>query len=98
MYAIHQTEQFSKWLHKLKDIKGKVAILRRIDRIQQDNFGDVKPVGDGIEELRVMVGAGYRVYFIKEDEKIVILLNGGDKSTQKSDIAKAKVLAKEYRK
>jgi len=96
MYTIKETELFSKWLLKLKDIRGKVAILRRIKRVTQGNFGDHKFIGDNVNELRIKIGAGYRVYYTKKGEQIIILLIGGDKSTQSKDIEKAKALAKEY--
>jgi putative addiction module killer protein len=95
MYLIKQTDTFSKWLLKLKDIQGKVSVLRRIDRVKSGNFGDHKPVGDGVSELRITIGAGYRVYYTQKEEEIVILLIGGDKSTQSKDIAKAKQLKQE---
>jgi len=95
MFVIKETKVFSKWLLKLKDIKAKVAILRRINRIRQGNFGDTKGVGNNISELRITVGAGYRVYYTKRENKIVILLVGGDKSTQSKDIIRAKELLKE---
>lgn len=95
MYKIKQTEYFSKWLSKLKDIKGKVSILRRIDRIKKGNFGDFKSLGNDLYELRVITGAGYRVYYTKRDDEIVILLFGGDKSTQSNDINKARKILEE---
>ena len=95
MYLIKQTNLFSKWLTKLKDIKGKVAVLRRIDRIKKGNFGDYKSVGSEVSELRITVGAGYRVYYTKKANKIIILLVGGDKSTQSKDIVKAQQLCRE---
>lgn len=95
MYLIKQTETFSKWLKKLKDIKGKVSIIRRIDRAKNGNFGDYKFIADDIYELRVTTGPGYRVYYTKKDDEIIILLLGGDKSSQSDDIAKAKKLHKE---
>jgi putative addiction module killer protein len=95
MYLIKQTEIFSKWLYKLKDIQGKVAILRRIERIKSGNFGDSKSVGDELFELRITKGPAYRVYYTKRDGEVVILLVGGDKSTQSKDIAKAKQLKEE---
>jgi putative addiction module killer protein len=97
MYLIKQTDIFSKWLIKLKDIKAKVAILRRIDRIKSGNFGDHKSVGLNISELRITVGAGYRVYYTKKEDKIIILLIGGDKSTQSKDIIKAQQLYKDLK-
>jgi putative addiction module killer protein len=96
MFIVKETELFSKWLLKLKDIKGKVAILRRVSRMKDGNFGDHKSVGDGVSELRITVGAGYRVYYTQREETIIILLIGGDKSTQSKDIAKAKKIVKEY--
>lgn len=96
-YDIKQTDIFSKWLLKLKDIKGKVSILRRIERIRKGNFGDHKGLGDEVSELRINVGAGYRVYYTIENKKVVLLLVGGDKSSQKADIQKAKELAKELK-
>ena len=95
MYLIKQTEIFSKWLSKLKDIKGKVAVLRRVDRIKNGNFGDHKFVGLNVSELRIVVGAGYRVYYTQKEDEIIILLVGGDKSSQSKDITKAQQLCKE---
>jgi len=96
MYEIKSTKNFSKWLSKLKDMKGRIAIVRRIERMEHDNFGDVKSVGTHISELRITTGPGYRVYFTKREEKIIILLVGGDKSTQSKDIKKAEALLEEY--
>lgn len=96
MYQIRQTNQFSSWLSKLKDIKGKVSIFRRIDRVRNGNFGDYKSVGNNIFELRFTIGPAYRVYYTKVEDEIILLLIAGDKSTQSEDIKKAKELAKEY--
>ena len=96
MFTIKENKIFSKWLLKLKDIRGKVAILRRIKRVKNRNFGDHKSVGDGVHELRIIIGAGYRVYYTQRGKEIIILLVGGDKSTQSKDIEKAKKLSKEY--
>lgn len=96
MYEIKSTKNFSKWLSKLKDMKGRIAIVRRIERMEHDNFGDVKSVGTHISELRITTGPGYRVYFTKREEKIIILLVGGDKSTQSKDVKKAEALLEEY--
>jgi len=95
MYEIKQTEYFSIWLTKLKDIKGKVTILRRIDRVKKGNFGDYKSISSDLWELRITVGPGYRVYYTKRGSEIVVLLLGGNKSTQSEDIAKAKEILKE---
>lgn len=96
-YTIKETETFSKWLKRLKDIKAKVSILRRIDRIRFGNFGDHKGLGENLSELRITVGAGYRVYYTIKDDEVVILLVGGDKSSQSADIKKAKDLLKELK-
>ncbi|MDQ1339288.1 MAG: hypothetical protein QG567_440 [Campylobacterota bacterium] len=95
MYLIKQTDTFLKWLKKLKDVKGKVSILRRVERMKSGNFGDYKSLGDEISELRIHTGPGYRVYYTKRGDEIIVLLVGGDKSTQRDDIAKAKHLVKE---
>ncbi len=91
MFTIKETEIFSKWLLKLKDIRGKVAILRRIKRVKDGNFGDHKSVSDGVHELRITIGAGYRVYYIKikREKQIIALLVGGDKSTQSKGYRKS---------
>ena len=98
MYSIKQTTVFTKWLTKLKNIQGKVAILRRIERIKNGNFGEYKPLGDNVSELKIAMGAGYRVYYTKIKDDIVIFLIGGDKSSQDKDIKKAKQLCRELRK
>jgi len=95
MYIIKQTNYFSKWLTKLKDTKAKVSILRRVDRMKLGNFGDYKSVGNNISELRVTTGQGYRVYYTKQNDEIVVLLIGGDKSSQSDDIKKANKILKE---
>jgi len=89
MYTIKETETFSKWLIKLKDIQAKVSILRRIERVKEGNFGDHKSVGKEVSELKVPTGPGYRVYYTLHKDEIIILLVGGDKSTQSKDIDKA---------
>ena len=96
MYKIVQTETYKKWFKKLKDHTAKFAIGQRLERMKSGNFGDSKSVGDGVFELRVNVGKGYRVYFTNDGIEIVILLVGGDKSTQDSDIQSAKKMAKEF--
>ena len=97
MYEIRTTDEFSVWLRRLKDANVKARINLRIRRIELNgNFGDVKPVGDGVSELRIDYGPGYRVYFAKRGNRIVLLLAGGDKSTQQRDIEKAKRLNAEY--
>ena len=93
MFEIRQTEMFAKWLGGLADARAKDKIAQRIVRLQSGLFGDVKPVGKGISELRIEYGPGYRVYFVQRGEVLIILLCGGDKRTQPRDINKAKSLA-----
>ncbi len=95
MIEVRQTDIFAKWFEGLKDRRAKVRIQARIDRIEIGNFGDVAPVGEGISELRIHYGPGYRVYFVQRGAIIVILLCGGQKSSQDSDIRKAKKLVKQ---
>lgn len=95
MLEVYQTEEFSRWFEKLKDRKAKARIQARIDRIELGNLGDVEPVGEGVSELRLFYGPGYRLYFIKRSSFVVILLTGGSKSSQSKDIKKAKELAKQ---
>ncbi len=93
-YDIKTTDRFDRWLRKLKDIKAKITIVRRVDRLHDGYFGDYKSIGDGLLELRVAVGSGYRIYFTKREEEIIIILVGGDKSTQQRDIRLAKKIIK----
>ena len=97
MYEVKEHDLFSKWLLKLKDIRGKVAIIRRVKRLRAGNFGDHKSVGDKVSELRITIGPGYRVYYTQQKDEIIILLIGGDKSTQSKDINRAKVLLEELK-
>ena len=91
MIITEKTTEFDKWIRKLKDIRAKSKILFRIQKLETDeHFGDCKPVGDGISEMRINYAKGYRVYFEEKDSKIVILLIGGNKSSQQKDIEKAK--------
>ena len=91
MFLIEKTTEFDKWLKKLNDLAAKAKILFRIQKLEKDeHFGDCKPVGDGIKELKINHAKGYRVYFKEKNGKIIILLIGGDKSTQQKDIEKAK--------
>jgi putative addiction module killer protein len=95
MIEIHKTEIFTNWFYNLKDRRARARVQARIDRMELGNFGDVAPVGEGVSELRIFYGPGYRVYFVRRGSTVVILLSGGDKSTQSSDIVKAKELAKQ---
>ncbi|MGQ1948646.1 type II toxin-antitoxin system RelE/ParE family toxin [Geofilum sp. OHC36d9] len=99
MYFIEKTVEFDKWLKKLKDLRAKAKILFRIQKLESDeHFGDCRPVGEGIRELKINYAKGYRVYFKEKDGKIIILLIGGDKSTQPKDIEKAKDILKKFKK
>jgi putative addiction module killer protein len=95
MPDIKRTDEFSSWLRDLRDIRARAKVLARIDRLSLGNPGDVAPVGDGVSEMRIHYGPGYRVYYIQRGEEIVVLLCGGDKSSQDSDIRAAKKLASE---
>ena len=91
MYFIEKTTEFDKWFRKLNDLRAKAKILFRLQKLEtEEHFGDCKPVGNGISELKINYAKGYRVYFKENDGKIIILLIGGDKSTQQKDIEKAK--------
>ncbi len=89
------TALFAKWFESLHDRRARARIQARIDRIEMGHFGDVAPVGDGVSELRIFHGPGYRVYFVRKGAVVVILLSGGDKSSQQADIARAKEIARQ---
>lgn len=94
MFQIRKTDVYASWLDGLNDLTGRARILVRIERLAAGHPGDVKPVGDGVCELRLHFGPGYRVYFIQNGREIVILFAGGDKSSQSADIKTALKLAK----
>ena len=93
MIEIRKTENYVQWLDGLHDIRARARILVRIERLADRNPGDVKALGEGVSELRIDYGPGYRVYYKKQGRKVVILLAGGDKSTQSKDIKTALRLA-----
>ena len=95
MPTVKRTPEFSSWLKELRDIRARAKIVARIDRLVLGNPGDVAPVGSGVSEMRIHYGPGYRVYFSQRGAEIVVLLCGGDKGSQVSDIAMAKRLASE---
>lgn len=94
MIEIRKTEIFTKWIDELHDVRARARILIRIERLAEGNPGDVRPVGEGVSEMRIDYGPGYRVYYKKQGSKLVILLAGGDKRSQARDIKNALNLAK----
>lgn len=94
MIEIRKTEVFAKWLDGICDIRARARILVRIERLAAGNPGDVKPIGEGVSELRIDYGPGYRVYYKKHGQEVIILLAGGDKSSQANDIKTALRLAR----
>jgi len=90
-------EPFTDWLNHLRDKQGRRRILTRLRRLEQGNYGDCEAVGEGVSELRMFFGSGYRVYFAEDAEHIIVIICGGDKSSQNKDIKFAKSCWKEYR-
>ena len=95
MFELKQTETFRKWRTTLKDERTRALIASRLDRLAYGHAGDAAPVGEGISELRIHHGPGYRIYFRKQGKTVILLLCGGDKSSQAKDIALAKRLSRE---
>lgn len=93
MVEVRQTERFARWLEGLRDLRGRAKVLARIERLIGGNPGDVRPVGSGVSELRINYGPGYRVYYLQRGTTLIILLAGGDKSSQVKDIDGALLLA-----
>jgi len=96
MFELKQTETFRKWRTKLKDERAKALIASRLDRLAYGHVGDVAPVGEGISELRIHYGPGYRIYFQRRGNTVIILLCGGDKGSQAADIKTARRLVDEW--
>ena len=94
MFEVRKTEVYAKWLDKLRDPRARARVLVRVERLTAGNPGDVRPIGEGVSELRIDYGPGYRVYFKKQDRRIVVLLAGGSKRTQGRDIETALRLAR----
>ena len=94
MIEIRKTEAFAKWLDEIQDIPARARVLVRIERLSAGNPGDVKPVGEGVSELRIDYGPGYRVYYKRQGRTVIILLAGGDKHSQAEDITTALRLAR----
>lgn len=93
MFEVRSTAEFDKWIYRLADDTGRAKIYARIQRIAEGNPGDTRSVGEGVSEMRINFGPGYRVYYKQIGRVVVILLCGGDKSTQEADIKRAKKLA-----
>lgn len=96
MIDARETEEFSAWLGALRDSRAKAKVLTRIARLRRGNPGDVRPVGEGVSEMRIDYGPGYRVYYVQRGIRYILLLAGGDKDSQAQDIEHAKRLAREY--
>lgn len=94
-WEVRQTPVFAEWLSDLKDVMSRAIIVRRIARVASGNMGDVRTLGEGVSELRIDHGPGFRVYFVRRGEALIVLLCGGDKDTQARDILRAKALAQE---
>ena len=93
-YEIRTTKLFDDWVKNLKDRQAALSIAKRLDRVLKGNLGDVASLGDGVSEMRIFIGSGYRLYYTLRGAELIILLCGGDKSTQQRDIQKAKDLVK----
>lgn len=94
MYIVSETPEFSHWLFGIKDKSVRVRLLRRLDKLGQGTTGDVKPVGQGVYELREHFGTGWRMYYVQRGAVLLLMLGGGEKASQKADIAKAIALSK----
>lgn len=95
MIEVRQTTRFATWLAGLRDERARARILKRLDRARHGNLGDVAPVREGVSEMRIFYGPGYRVYFVRRGSELIVLLCGGDKSSQRADVEEAKALAME---
>ncbi|MFM8442561.1 MAG: type II toxin-antitoxin system RelE/ParE family toxin [Methylococcus sp.] len=93
MFTVHTLPEFDRWFSSIQDRPARIRLLRRLDRFQLGQWGDVKPVGDGVMEAREHFGPGWRMYYIQRRGQIIVMLAGGDKSRQEADIAKARKLA-----
>ena len=96
MYAIHVTDEFQEWLDRLRDERARVRISARLRIAATGNLGDWRPVGGCVSEMRIDVGAGYRLYFMRQGRFVIVMLGGGDKSSQRRDIEDARRLADEW--
>ncbi|APW47333.1 type II toxin-antitoxin system RelE/ParE family toxin [Rhodoferax antarcticus] len=95
MYTVIETDTFQSWVDSLRDMPTRIRLRRRLGKAMRGNLGDVKAVGDGVWEMREFFGPGWRLYYVQRGDVLIVMLGGGDKSSQGRDIAAAKVLAKE---
>jgi putative addiction module killer protein len=95
LIVVRETDSYARWFQSVRDLNARSRILTRVRRLSLGNPGDVAPVGEGVSELRISYGPGYRVYFVSRGASVVILLGGGDKGSQRADIVAAKKLARE---
>lgn len=93
MYSIKWTEDFERWINRLRDRPTRIRLLRRLEKAQRGLLGDVCPVGEGVYEMREFYGPGWRMYYVKQGEQLIVMLGGGDKSSQADDIKAARNLA-----
>lgn len=93
MYTVKRLDEFDDWLNGLNDSKTRLRLSRRLDKASRGLLGDTKPVGDGVFEMREFFGPGWRMYFVERGETLIVMLGGGDKSSQQADIEAAKILA-----
>ena len=96
MFSVIETEEFTDWLTGLKDRPTRIRLARRLNKARRGNLGDIKPVGDGVFEMREFFGPGWRMYYVERSGALVVMLGGGEKSGQANDINRAKKLAKEW--
>ncbi len=94
MYTVKRMPEFDEWFDSLKDGMTRIRLAKRLDKVQRGLLGDVEPVGDGVFEMREFFGPGWRMYYVERNGRLIVLLGGGDKSTQQSDIQKAIVISK----
>ena len=97
MVEVRQTERFAQWLQDLRDLRARAKVQVRIERLIGGNPGDVRPIGSGVSELRINYGPGYRVYYQQKGSRLIILLAGGDKSSQARDIEEALMLSRQIK-
>lgn len=93
MYVIKWTPEFERWINRLRDRTTRIRLLRRLEKAQRGLLGDVRPVGEGVYEMREFYGPGWRMYYVHQDGQLIVMLGGGEKSTQEEDISAAKLMA-----